>query len=61
MLETVLHLDRQEQLVGYRGCGTALGSGDETSVVCSPNGKPLTRDGLIIGALEAAYVEMVGF
>uniref|UniRef100_A0A914W8C7 PPM-type phosphatase domain-containing protein n=1 Tax=Plectus sambesii TaxID=2011161 RepID=A0A914W8C7_9BILA len=51
VLETVLHLDRQEQLLG-------LGASSAQSTVCSPNGKQLTRDGLVIGALETAFVDM---
>ena len=52
VLETVLHLDRQEQLLGY-------GSSGAKKTASSPNGKQLTSDSLVIGALEAAFVDMV--
>ncbi len=50
VLDTIFHLDRQEQLVGY--CSGA-------PAVSTPSGKTLTRDSLVIGALETAFVEMV--
>jgi hypothetical protein len=49
VLSTIAHLDRQEQVLGcYSGADT----------LCSPSGKHITRDSLVIGALQTAFVDM---
>lgn len=47
MLGTLMHLEEQEAAVGT------------SKAILTPNGKNLTRDGLVIGALETAFVQMV--
>ncbi len=56
VLETIIHLDRQEQLLCGGSSTTNAISGTSSQL---GSGKMLTCDSLVIGALETAFVDMV--
>ncbi len=57
VLETVVHLDRQENFFG--GYSRTPSSYQLNNMMNQPNGKAITSQSLVIGALETAFVDMV--